>query len=108
MVNERVLNKQKLVAIAKRHRIAYLALWGSPAQKEAQSGNDVELYIRFGRRIGVFEMLGIKHEMEHALGLNVDLIAEEIVDPDQLAHVRVAKDLVVLYEYERELHGAAQ
>ena len=52
-------------------------------------------------------MLGIKHEMEDALGRPVDLIAEELVEPYAFVREGMARDLTVLYE-ESEAHAATQ
>ena len=108
MTLQRSLDRQKLVDIAKRHNIAYLALFGSYARSTARPQSDVDVYARFGREIGLFEMLGVNYEMEDALGLKVDLIAEEIVEPYQFVREGMVKDMVVLYEDARELHGATQ
>ncbi len=90
--------RQKLVAIAQRHHIAYVAIFGSFARGDARADSDVDLYIRFGRDAGLFEMLGIKHEMEDALGRTVDLIAEELVETYSFVREGMAKDLTVLYD----------
>lgn len=108
MIEKRQLDKQKLIQIAKKHGIVFLALFGSQARKEARSGSDVDLYARFGRHVSLFEMLRVKHEMEDALGLAVDLITEEVVRPYPFVRDGIAKDQVVLYEDERETHGATQ
>jgi predicted nucleotidyltransferase len=93
------VDEQKLVAIAKRHQIAYLALFGSYARGEAKAGSDVDLYAHFGRPVGLFEMLGIQYEMEDALGLPVDLIVEEAVIPYSFVREGMTKDLIVLYRF---------
>ncbi len=53
-------------------------------------------------------MLGIKHEMEDAFGLPVDLITEEIANPYQFVREGIARDSIVLYQEDREYHGAPQ
>jgi uncharacterized protein len=108
MTQKRLLDKQKLVDIAKQHGIRYLALFGSYAREEVRPDSDVDLYIRFGRPVGLFEMLGIKHEMEDALGLPVDLITEEIVNPYQFVREGIARDSIVLYQEDGEYHGVPQ
>lgn len=91
-------DRQKLVAIARKHHIAYVAIFGSFARGDARSDSDVDLYVRFGRNAGLFEMLGIKHEMEDALGRPVDLIAEELVETYSFVREGMAQDLTVLYD----------
>ena len=99
--------RQQLIEIAQRHHIAYVAIFGSYARGDARPDSDADLYVRFGRDAGLFEMLGIKHEMEDALGRPVDLIAEELVEPYAFVREGMAKDLTVLYE-ESDAHAATR
>jgi predicted nucleotidyltransferase len=106
--SNRKLDTQKLIQISQKHGIVFLALFGSHARQEARTDSDVDLYARFGRRISLFDMLRVKHEMEDALGLEIDLIAEEVVNPHQFVRDGMMKDRVVLYEDRRETHAASQ
>jgi len=108
MTHKQILDTQRLVDIAKKHGIRYLALFGSHARGEARVDSDVDLYARFGRHISLFEMLAVQHEMEDALGLDVDLITEEVVEPYSFVRDGMAQDLVVLYGDEREMDAATQ
>jgi uncharacterized protein len=87
MIETVKLDIQALIKIARHHQLAYLALFGSHARDQAKPGSDVDLYARFGRSVGLFEVLTVKHEMEDALGLPVDLIVEEAI----VLHQFVAK-----------------
>lgn len=102
MAQRQTFDTQLLIDIAKQHNIVYLALFGSFARAEATADSDIDLYARFGRPVGLFEMLGIKHEMEDALGMQVDLVAEEVVEPYQFMRAGIAKDLIVLLDREQE------
>jgi predicted nucleotidyltransferase len=81
--------------------MTYLALFGSYARNQAKQGSDVDLYARFGRKVGLFEVLAVKHAMEDATGLKTDLIVEEAVLLHQFAREGMMNDLMVLYEDER-------
>ncbi len=102
------IDTQTLVEIAKRHRLVYLALFGSYARATATPQSDVDLYARFGRSVSLFEVLDVQHEIEDALGLDVDLIVEEAVTPYQFVREQMAKELVVLYEDQDRAYAAAQ
>lgn len=102
------LDKQKLIDIARQHNIAYLALFGSHARGEAAPESDIDLYVRFGRRTTLFEMLSIKYEMEEATGAPIDLLAEEVVEPYDFVRNGMAQDLVVLYESDKVIDDPAQ
>lgn len=108
MTSTPTIDAQKLIEIAKQQDIAYLAIFGSVARAEAHPDSDVDVYVRFGRAVGLFEMLAVKHAMEDALGCSVDLIAEEVVKPYQFVRDGMAQDLLVLYEKSSEYDATAQ
>ena len=107
MEQSKLDDQQQLARIARKHHIAYLAIFGSYARGDERPESDVDLYVRFGRDVGLFEMLGIKHEMEDALGRSVDLIAEELVEPYSFVRASMARDLTVVYE-SSETHAATE
>jgi predicted nucleotidyltransferase len=98
---------QELINIARKHQIAYLAVFGSYARGNIRPDSDIDLYARFGRPVGLFEMLGIKHEMEDAVGRSVDLVAEEVVEPHPFMRDGLSRDLIVLHDM-RETHAPTQ
>ena len=98
---------QQLISIARKHQIAYLAVFGSYARGNVHPNSDIDLYARFGRSVGLFEMLRIKHEMEDAVGRSVDLVAEEIVEPHAFMAAGLSQDLIVLHDV-REAHVPTQ
>jgi predicted nucleotidyltransferase len=108
MVQNQTLDEQLLITIARRRQLVYLALFGSYARGQAKPGSDVDLYARFGRPVSLFEVLALKHEMEDALGLPVDLIAEEAVIPYSFVRDGMAEGLVVLYEDKSKAHAVAK
>jgi uncharacterized protein len=108
MTRTQALDKQALIRIAERRRIAYLALFGSYARGQAKPGSDVDLYARFGRPVGLFEVLAVKHEMEDALGLPVDLIVEEAVIPYTFVRQGMIRDMIVLHDHTTQEHAVTQ
>jgi predicted nucleotidyltransferase len=89
---------EKLIAIAKEYDITYLALFGSFARGEARSDSDIDLAVRFGHPITLFDLVGVRLEMQKIVGRPVDLIPID----QAYAFIRRAmqKDLIVLYEAE--------
>lgn len=102
------LDKQALINIARQRNLAYLALFGSYARDEANPASDVDLYARFGRPVGLMEVLETQHEMEDALGLNVDLIVEEAVIPHSFVREGMRRDMIVLYNVEQPDYAVAE
>ncbi|MEZ4712126.1 MAG: nucleotidyltransferase domain-containing protein [Caldilineaceae bacterium] len=68
------IDREKLIQIAKAHDITWLALFGSMAGGEAQPQSDVDLAVRFGKQINLFDLVGTQLAMAAALGRSVDLI----------------------------------
>jgi predicted nucleotidyltransferase len=97
MVETLQLNTQVLIEIAKRYGLTHLAVFGSYARNQAKPGSDVDLYARFGRPVELFEVLAVKHDMEDAIGVKVDLVAEEAVILHQFVREGMVKDSIVLY-----------
>ena len=97
--------RDKLIEIARRRRIAYLALFGSYARGEAQPDSDVDLYARFGRPVSLFDVLDLRYEIEDALGVKVDLIVEEVVEPYPFVREGMARDLLVLYAEGEQVYA---
>ena len=91
------VEREKLVALARKHQVAFMAVFGSHARGDAGDESDLDLYVRYGRDVGMFEMLRLKHEIEDMLHLDVDLIAEEVVQPYSFVREQMLQDLVVLY-----------
>ncbi|RIK56576.1 MAG: hypothetical protein DCC57_03145 [Chloroflexi bacterium] len=108
MIRTQQLDAHPLIEIARRHQLAYLALFGSYARGQATSNSDVDLYARFGRPVALFEVLTLKYEMEDALGLAVDLIVEEAVVPYAFVRDGIERDQVILYEQKRPTNVVAK
>jgi uncharacterized protein len=92
------LNVQKLIEIAKRVGITYLALFGSYARGNATTKSDVDLAARFGRTITLFDLANAQLEMEQALGRKVDLIPLDSAYP--FIRDEIAKEAITLFQSE--------
>ena len=81
--------------IAKEHGVSSVALFGSYATGTATADSDVDLKIEKGRLRSLFQISGLRLELEDALQVPVDLITSESSDKAFLAGI--AKDEVLLY-----------
>ncbi len=81
--------------IAKEHGVSSVALFGSYATGTATADSDVDLKIEKGRLRSLFQISGLRLELEDALHVPVDLITSESSDKAFLASI--AKDEVLLY-----------
>lgn len=89
------IDTDNLIQIAKANGITWLALFGSFARGEATERSDVDLAVRFGKSIDLFDLVGAQQAMEAALGSPVDLIPVDDVYP--FIRQSMLKDLIVLY-----------
>lgn len=66
----------QMVAVAKRHHVRELALFGSVLGPDFGPDSDVDVLVEFhaGAPIGLFEIVGLQLALSDLIGRNVDLI----------------------------------
>jgi uncharacterized protein len=89
-------DKAKVVEICKRNDISYCAVFGSFARGEASEESDIDLLVRFSKRIGLFGFVGVQLELEEALNRKVDLATEGCLS--KYIRDSVMRDLQLIYE----------
>ncbi len=62
--------------------VTSLILFGSVARNEATSNSDVDLLVEFGRPVGLFQLVALKHQLEEILGCPVDLGTPDALRPE--------------------------
>lgn len=90
-----------LMPIMKKYEIKSLSVFGSYARSEATSSSDVDLLIDGGNYKGLFEYETMIDAMKKALGKEVDLVTQSVLDQskskaDFLFKDNVERDRVVL------------
>ena len=88
-------DKERIIEICRKNDISYCALFGSYARQEAQETSDVDLLIRFSKPKSLLGHISISHQLQDALGKEIDLVTENELSP----HIRenVLRDLKVIY-----------
>lgn len=84
--------KQKASPILRSFNVKRAAVFGSVARGEATKDSDVDILVEIHRRYGLFEFIGIKHQLEDALGKKVDLVEYDSIKP--LIKDNILKDQV--------------
>ena len=96
MLTKVIIDQEKIISIAKKRGISYLALFGSVARGDSTDQSDVDLAVRFDRPVSLFEYIDVQLEMEALLGYPVDLVP--IDDLYSFVRESISADLTVLYE----------
>jgi len=90
----------QLVDIARDRGVTYLALFGSTARDEARADSDVDLAVRFGRRVTLFDLVDLQLHFQKILARSVDLIPLD--DIYSFMRDSLNRDQIVLYDVPEE------
>ncbi|NCN38754.1 MAG: hypothetical protein COY38_00140 [Candidatus Aenigmarchaeota archaeon CG_4_10_14_0_8_um_filter_37_24] len=79
--NENIRSIQKkIIPILKRNKVVKAGIFGSYARGEAKKTSDIDILIQPPKGIGL-GFVGIKLELEKALGRKVDLVTYKSIHP---------------------------
>jgi hypothetical protein len=93
--------QDQINSLAQNHGISYLALFGSYARGEENIGSDVDLLVRYNKRVGLFDHAASQLAIEKLLNKPVDLVSFNSLDP--MLRPNIMKDLRVIYD-QRSSH----
>ena len=86
--------KRKIMPILKRYGVMKAALFGSVVRGEEKKNSDIDILVDIEKDIGLLEFIGLKQELEDALGHPVDLVEYGTIKP--LLRDRILSEQVVL------------
>jgi predicted nucleotidyltransferase len=73
--------KQKIIPILIRHGAKRAALFGSCVRGEMSEDSDIDVLVDIDKDLSLIDFVGIKLEIEEALGEKVDLIEYDTIKP---------------------------
>lgn len=73
--------KQKIIPILKHHKVRRAGLFGSAARKEMKPDSDIDILVDITDDISLLDFVGIKLEIEEAIGRKVDLVEYASIKP---------------------------
>ena len=79
MISE--VQKQIIFDKLRPYKPVSVSVFGSYARGENKSDSDLDLMVKFGKRINLLDFIGIEQELSEALGIKVDLAMEGSIDP---------------------------
>jgi len=84
--------KRKTVPILKKNGVVKAGIFGSYAKGKARKGSDVDILVDIKDDISLIGFIGIKLELEKALGKKVDLVEYNTIKP--VLREKILKDQV--------------
>ncbi len=88
--------KKKAVPILKRSGVVRSAVFGSVARGEAKKTSDIDFLIQFKGKKTLFDLVGLKLDLEDALKKKVDVVMYSSLHP--LLKEHILKDQKLIYE----------
>ena len=96
---KKTIDIQKLIEICRRHKINFLAIFGSYARGDYSEKSDLDLLIRFSEEVDdeitLLDFVGIEQELSEELQVKVDLLTEDSISPYIKKYIM--DDLKVIY-----------
>lgn len=73
--------KEKIVPVLREHNIKKAGVFGSAATGEEKKGSDIDILVEIPDDVSLLDFVGIKLELEEALGREVDLVEYCTIKP---------------------------
>lgn len=86
--------KRKILPILERYGAKKVGLFGSFIRGETREDSDIDILVEIESDISLLDFVGIKLEIEEALGRKVDLVEYNTIKP--LLKERILNEQVVL------------
>jgi predicted nucleotidyltransferase len=88
--------RTKALPILTRYGVKRAALFGSIVRGEARARSDVDVLVDMDRPIGLFRFVGLKQDLEKALGRKVDVVEYAALKP--VLRERILGEQVPIFE----------
>jgi hypothetical protein len=86
--------KSKVIPILKQYDVKKAAIFGSVARGEADANSDIDILVEIENDMSLLDFVGLKIEIEEALGKKVDLVEYSTIKP--LIKERILREQVVI------------
>jgi hypothetical protein len=86
--------RSKITKILKKNDVKRAALFGSFARGDARDTSDIDLVIEFRGKKSLFDLVGLKIELEESIHRNVDIMTYKSLHP--LLKSKILKEQVPL------------
>lgn len=86
--------KRKILPILQNYGVKRVGLFGSYVREDMREDSDIDILVEIEKDISLLDFVGIKLEIEEALGIKVDLVEYNTIKP--LLRERILKEQVVI------------
>ena len=86
--------KQKILPILQHYGVKRVGLFGSCIRGEMKEDSDIDILVEIEKDISLLDFVGIKLEIEEALGRKVDLVEYSTIKP--LLKERILNEQVII------------
>jgi hypothetical protein len=86
--------KEKILPILQRYGVKRVGLFGSYVRGDMREDSDIDILVEIEKDISLLDFVGLKLEIEEALGIKVDLVEYNTIKP--LLRERILKEQVVI------------
>ena len=73
--------KEKIRPILKRWSVERASIFGSYVRDEAKEDSDIDILVELDDNVSLFDFIGLKLEIEDAIGKKVDLVEFSTIKP---------------------------
>jgi predicted nucleotidyltransferase len=73
--------KQKILPVLRRHGVKKAGIFGSIVRGEAREDSDIDILVEIESDISLLDFVGLKLEIEEALGRKIDLVEYSTIKP---------------------------
>jgi predicted nucleotidyltransferase len=81
-----------------RYNIVRAAVFGSFARGKNKKNSDVDLLVSFGDKYDLWDIIGLKQDLEETLGRKVDLLTYASLNKDCEFSQMILKEAKIIYE----------
>ena len=86
--------KRRILPILRRYGVKRVGLFGSCVKGEMREDSDIDILVEIEKDISLLDFIGLKLEIEDALGRKVDLVEYDTIKP--LLREKILKEQVVI------------
>ena len=86
--------KRKILSILQRYGVKRVGLFGSCVRGDMREDSDIDILVEIEKDLSLLDFVGLKLEIEEALGRKVDLVEYSTIKPS--LREKILKEQVVI------------